>query len=337
MRLQRHSAHGVLKTLKTVKQLVEKGSREFRKALRKNDEHVKSAPDYGTQQGSYMGTAVLEQVRGLSLEVLQLLFDQSAVERDGGQEQEVRPLQAGGLSGMGRSGMGDSQGRLEGFGNEPVDKSSMIDKARDMLESVINIPDPKQQIMELCLKDDVGSYEPVYLPGLPSVEGRRMGGRLPQAAGEVPKVHVPGRAGGGWEDSSDEEQARLEELSESLVSEDLTLESTLTSSVENKIVKDFCLEGDSDDMVDKCEEAVKNLLEGDTMGGLFCLVEVLESGSSFTQLRGLFLLELLINTGALSPATMMTICERVQAKLELSEDPKVAMKAKKIHMVLKLL
>ena len=58
-----------------------------------------------------------------------------------------------------------------------MNNSSVIDKARDMLESVINIPDPKQQIMELCFKDDVGNYEPVHLPGLAPLQRRHAGGR----------------------------------------------------------------------------------------------------------------------------------------------------------------
>ena len=176
MRLQRPSAHGVLKTLKSVKQLVQKGSREFRKALRENDEHIKNAPDYGSQQGSYLGTDVHEQMRRISQEILRDLFDQDTIERDNSKEAEVVPVQSSTMAGMGRSTMVTSQGRLEGFGSEPVDKSSMMDKARDMLESVVNLPDPKKQIMELCLKEDVGNYEAVHLPGLPPVEGRRLVG-----------------------------------------------------------------------------------------------------------------------------------------------------------------
>ena len=86
-----------------MKQLVEKGSREFRKALRENDEHIKNAPDYGSQQGSYMGTDVHEQTRRISQDILNDLFDQDTIERDNSKEAEVVPLQSNMMAGMGRS------------------------------------------------------------------------------------------------------------------------------------------------------------------------------------------------------------------------------------------
>jgi len=328
MRLQRPSAHGVLKTLKSMKQLVEKGSREFRKALRENDEHIKNAPDYGSQQGSYMGTDVHEQTRRISQDILNDLFDQDTIDRDNSLEVEVRPLQSNTMAGMGRS-MGSSQGRLEGFGSEPVDKSSMMDKARDMLESVVNLPDPKKQIMELCLKEDVGSYEAVHLPGLPPVEGRRLVGGIPLLEKEPTKAHTPGRAGGGWEDSSDEEQTRIEEFT-NVVAPEVPRESSLALSEEAKIVRSFCDEERRDLIVDKCQEAVDRLVEKDPMTGLFCVIEVLECESnSSDHLRALLLLEFLLAHGSPSPSAVATVYKRVFPKLELSQERGVAIKAKK--------
>ena len=54
-RLQRPSPYGVLKTLKTIKHLVSRGSREFRKALRENDEHIKTGADRANHNSSYTG------------------------------------------------------------------------------------------------------------------------------------------------------------------------------------------------------------------------------------------------------------------------------------------
>ena len=352
MRLQRPSAHGVLKTLKSVKQLVQKGSREFRKALRENDEHIKNAPDYGSQQGSYLGTDVHEQMRRISQEILRDLFDQDKIERDDSKEAEVVPVQSSTMAGMGRSTMVTSQGRLEGFGSEPVDKSSMMDKARDMLESVVNLPDPKKQIMELCLKEDVGNYEAVHLPGLPPVEGRRLVGGVPLSEHQPGKVHTPGRAGGGWEDSSDEEQARIEEFTSASLDTESPREGALALSEEAKIVRSFCDDKDKDLIVDKCEEAVRRLIEKDPMTGLFCVVEVLEAESisdfnskfkadtintNSDHLKALLLLEFMIAQGSPSPNAMATVYKKVFPKLELSKDPGVAIKAKKINAILEAL
>ena len=334
MRLQRPSAHGVLKTLKSMKQLVEKGSREFRKALRENDEHIKNAPDYGSQQGSYMGTDVHEQTRRISQDILNDLFDQDTIERDNSKEAEVVPLQSNTMAGMGRS-MGSSQGRLEGFGSEPVDKSSMMDKARDMLESVVNLPDPKKQIMELCLKDDVGSYEAVHLPGLPPVEGRRLVGGIPLLEREPTKAHTPGRAGGGWEDSSDEEQTRIEQFTSSGLAPEVPRESSFALSEEAKIVKTFCDEEQRDLIVDKCQEAVGCLVEKDPMTGLFCVIEVLECESnSSSHFRALLLLEFLLAQGSPSHSAVASVYKRVFPKLEFSQECGVAIKAKKINAIL---
>ena len=54
-RLCRPAPHGVLKTLKTIKHLVERGSREFRKILRECDEHIKTAADYANHNSAFTG------------------------------------------------------------------------------------------------------------------------------------------------------------------------------------------------------------------------------------------------------------------------------------------
>ena len=42
-------------TLKTIKHLVSRGSREFRKALRENDEHIKAGADRANINSAYTG------------------------------------------------------------------------------------------------------------------------------------------------------------------------------------------------------------------------------------------------------------------------------------------
>ena len=58
-RLQRPAPHGVLKTLKTIKHLVDRGARGFRKAQRENDEHIKTAADYASQNSAYIGMRMM--------------------------------------------------------------------------------------------------------------------------------------------------------------------------------------------------------------------------------------------------------------------------------------
>jgi hypothetical protein len=117
-RLQRHSAHGVLKTLKCVRQLVERGSRHFRLKLRANDEHIKRAPDFGSQRDAFTGTAVLAETRRLAAEILSALFDPAVTTADSSSEPEVAPqLSSSRLSGMGGGG---SSSAGQGFGSSSV-------------------------------------------------------------------------------------------------------------------------------------------------------------------------------------------------------------------------
>ena len=53
---------------------------------------------------------------------------------------------------MGSYGTSSGVGKYEGFGNSPINRSSVTDKVRDLLENVMSLPDPKQQIMQLCLE-----------------------------------------------------------------------------------------------------------------------------------------------------------------------------------------
>jgi len=162
-RLQRPSPHGVLKTLKTINHLVGKGSRHFRNRLRQNDEFVKNAPNFANHSSAYTGTEILENIRKLSKDILLELFrDDRIAEDSSSSPEQLHQLPAVSPSGMGSYGT-SSGGKYEGFGNSPINRSSVTDKVRDLLESVMSLPDPKKQIMQLCLEDPIGDYVPLQL------------------------------------------------------------------------------------------------------------------------------------------------------------------------------
>ena len=93
-----------------------------------------------------------------------------------------------------------SGGKYEGFGNSPISKGTVTDRLRDMLEGVINQPDPKKQIMALCLEDPVGGYTPLKLPDLPDIKSSRSRTRTLSTS----------RTLGGWSSSSEDEEAVIE-------------------------------------------------------------------------------------------------------------------------------
>ena len=162
------------------------------------------------------GTEVLENVRKLSREILVELFRDDKISEDASKEAERRlppvispsgkltsdwftlSIRASHWSGMGSfSGSG---GKYEGFGNSPISKGTVTDRVRDMLEGVINMPDPKKQIMALCLEDPVGGYKPLKLPDLPDIKSSRTRTRTLSTS----------RTLGGWSSSSEDEEAVIE-------------------------------------------------------------------------------------------------------------------------------
>ena len=332
-RLQRPSAYGVLKTLKTMKHLTEKGSREFRKGLRENDEHIKSAPDYGSQHNTFTGTDTLEQIRTISKELLIQLFSEDSVARDSSTQPESVPTFTQSLAGMGSS-ITTKTGKYEGFGNSPINKNSVTDTVRDVLESVINLPDPKQQILDLCLEDSPGEYEAIHLPQIGVKQ------QIPRLAGvdvHKPKVHIPGKAGGGWEDSSDDDDdLTLGEFESMQLSEEAHDESenSLTKSNEYAVVQEFCANNDKSNILLAIEEAVTKLTEFETLNGVFCIVNILDSCDTDKHFLALLLLEHLIHKGVVSPAKVHSVYSKVQEKLELSVEDRVAIKSKKINLIL---
>ena len=160
---------------------------------------------------------MLDNVRKLSREILVELFRDDKITEDESTDAERRLPPVISPSGEPTSdwsilqtvlsshwsGMGSfagSGGKYEGFGNSPISKGTVTDRLRDMLEGVINMPDPKKQIMALCLEDPVGGYTPLKLPDLPDVKSSRTRTRTLSTS----------RTLGGWSSSSEDEEAVIE-------------------------------------------------------------------------------------------------------------------------------
>lgn len=209
-RLQRHSAHGVLKTLKCISQLISKGSRNFRIYMRQHDEHIKNAPNFGCQKNAFFGTAVLDDINKLVGTIGTDLFLQSSIERDSSTEAEMKPDVGSGGSRLLLSGMGNSTrptdaarknkkpSRYEGFGNSPIDRSGVTDSIREVVEQIIYAPDPKQELLESCLRSSAGKYKAARM----GIEMEETGASVLKSSQPTKQIrkHIPGRAGGGWDD-----------------------------------------------------------------------------------------------------------------------------------------
>ena len=106
------AAEGKLKTLKAVNQMVLRGSKLFRKELRRRDEYLAKAAKVG---GNVKNA---DAVRRLAAEIRNYLHDDELRERDESEEVEERPESRSNLAGLGSSGKG--QGKYDGFGNAPI-------------------------------------------------------------------------------------------------------------------------------------------------------------------------------------------------------------------------
>ena len=114
------------------------------------------------------------------------LFSEERIAEDCSAEPEKMSISAVSSTGMGSFATSSPAGKYEGFGNSPINKSTVTDRMRDMMESVMNLPDPKQEILKLCLEDPVGDYQPLVLPSQPLTRPRTVSSSKPS------KPHTPG-------------------------------------------------------------------------------------------------------------------------------------------------
>ena len=268
---------------------------------------------------------MLDQVRRLSKEILLELFNEERITSDSSSQPEQLPVSTLSSTGMGSSNT--SSGKYEGFGNSPIDRATVTDRFRDMLESVMNLPDPKQEIMKLCLEDNVGDYKPLVLDSRPVSRQRTV-----SSSASAPKPHTPGRAGGGWSSSSEDEEAALEDYRTSITEE-------VDKEEEYLAVLQFCNE-EVEDMRDihlsleKCLSEITGA-QANVQTGLFCIINILEEQTEEQRLfRALLLLEHLVHKSVLPQTKILNLYSKVQEKLVQSDSKRVATKAKKISLIL---
>ena len=198
------------RTAKTISHLVRNGSKTFRKSLRNRDEILRKIANCSDP----LVAKILKDTRTV-------LFDEELVNKDDSDQPETCPKPT--LSGMGASSGG------KGFGNAPVNKENLGHKVLDIIDKVTNIPDERAEVLKMCLENSpTGSYEPVPAPALTkSVMLKTSTTSLTSSTNVIRgKKHKPGKAGGGWESSDDEDIGQsLSEVSLTSPVKDLMLDS----------------------------------------------------------------------------------------------------------------
>ena len=100
----------------------------------------------------------------------------------------------------------------KGFGNTPISKENIGHKVLDIIDKAVNITDQRDEVMKMCLAtSEVGDYQAVEVQGQPlqpstmqASQTMKISQRSLGTSFMAGKKHVPGRAGGGWESSEDE-------------------------------------------------------------------------------------------------------------------------------------
>ena len=281
----------------------------------------------------------------MSRDILLELFRDDRIAEDASTDQQHRPpvmSPTGGLCvsiehsrgkpliplhdflGMG-SFAGGGGGKYEGFGNSPISRSRVTDRVRDLLETVLTLPDPRHQIMALCLEDPVGGYTPVTVPDIAAPAAATAASQHKQ----LPRPH------GGWSSSSEDEDEVLGEFSQHVDNTALTDNFSLESRVVNK----FCDEDiNSADLLPRLQETVDVIISGDSQIGVFSVLNVLQSQEEEDKLfKGLLLLEYLHHENVMSPSKLHGLFSKVSDKLEKSASNRVADKAVKMSLILNAL
>jgi len=225
-----------LKTAKSIHHLVRKGSRQFRKTLRdQKDDVLKKA---SCSSDPY--------VAKVAKETREILFSESSMAQDDRDTPEEAPQPS-------FSGMGSSSGASQGFGNSPISKENIGHKVLDLIDKAVNIPDERAEVLKMCLSPSpVGEYQPVQVPmsmSMMKMSQASMTSTLTQSTLITGKRHVPGKAGGGWESSEDEEE-QVKSLSEISLGSPVKPKDVMIDSAseaiedeaipELKTLKDFC-------------------------------------------------------------------------------------------------
>ncbi|XP_059477407.1 AP-4 complex accessory subunit tepsin-like [Neocloeon triangulifer] len=350
-RLDKPSTYIKIKVLKILDHLILNGHVNLRAAMRKNDSAIKSAMKCSGVPDPLTGMVVYEQIRKMAKDLLDSLYLTERIQQDDEllmNSRDVRPIKPF-LGALGSSMSTDS--KYQGFGNSPNAKEeTVVEKVWSYIDKLSTPSDQASKIIKEAIESSVGEYEAVRIPPqlmqFQNMEGTRhlMMPNLPMPSKVTVKSHVPGRAGGGWEDSDEEHENEVDlALSEhrSLASIELMDESHSKDSLEerNAITK-FAESGafpvSWKDISDTCAECLK-LSMTDV---LTTLEEELSNQSESKSMRLMVVLEALLQTEVFTSQrsieqALAIVGPKLRAIIGSVDSPeRVVIKAKKILIVL---
>lgn len=203
--LEQSAGKEKLKTLKVMRYLVSNGDDSFREMLQKRDRLLKEATGATGSRDPMHGDSLYVLIRSEAKDLLHLLFEDFNDSTPMVYKQNERGFQ---VSGMGSQAQ---TGKYEGFGNAPIaSNKTIVDKVvgtlTDMVDKILNAPDEDTEVIRNALEVDSGGYHAVKIQSA-RPESTEASLALPREKLNQPlgpaiqrARHIPGRAGGGWED-----------------------------------------------------------------------------------------------------------------------------------------
>lgn len=340
-RINKDSCHIKLKTLKLMRYIVENGDPVFRKGLLKMSSAIRAATKYSGSPDPLHGNVPYLVVRKAAKELCQLLFDVEQ-ETSGKQEQFQPPVSSHRMVGIGSSELG---GKYEGFGNTPASSQKSLSTAiRDGLEKLAEqlseTPVDRQRAVLSKLENSSGDYVPpiIALEISSTAENDRYSLCQQPVKKAIPK-HIPGRAGGGWDDQEPqgEGSAQRSEGSSDL-SDRLESAQAADWAAEEQLVNEFLALSDTSHLLLTLAD-LRQFKKG--CAGLNCekVVELLETRLHSTNqqqvMRSLMLLETFLFADTVTADYLASVCQQqLVAVWDSSDTRQIQDKARKVIRIL---
>ncbi|XP_046584806.1 AP-4 complex accessory subunit Tepsin-like [Haliotis rubra] len=202
-RLEKNSYHVKLKVLKVMRYTVDNGHPNFKAGLMRSARGVRAATKYGGPPDPLHGNIPYIMVRKVAQELCEVLFEvEESTNPRTGETTPARPPPKA-MMGLGPS---SNSGKMEGFGNSPRNEQkslgdTIINGISKIAEKMAETDSDRQRAVLASLDGGSGQYQP---PVIISLEPITTDDTVPQPiispVRKTPPKHVPGKAGGGWDD-----------------------------------------------------------------------------------------------------------------------------------------
>ncbi|XP_048758174.1 AP-4 complex accessory subunit Tepsin-like [Ostrea edulis] len=335
-RLNKKSCHVKLKVMKLMKHILTHGNPRFKLGLMKCSQGITEAKKYNGPPDPLHGNIPYLAVRKTAKELLEMLFD----------TEDLPSSQSPFKASSGYGPQGGIKSKMEGFGNTPSPQKvgmgkSLLQNLSEFAQHLTEDPESSQRNV-LSTLDNPGSYKPPVSLNFISSTDSSLGGQLIRPTKEV--AHIPGKAGGGWEDddvddnvddslSSDKHSGSNTDVNSRLESvniEDWSAEENLVKSTVSCSDKHLLTNAQISEFLKSCQSCnCDKVLE--------LLSQSLQETDGLLLMRALLLVENFLRTDIFSIDEIAAACGKHLSTIsERSCSPETS-KAKKILSILEKL